>query len=265
MRGMAALLAIGAVWIGVSGVVPRTRVRIRFDGLTLLRAFVSMAGVAVIVAAATGVPAVAMAAGMVAAIVPIDRSLRRASEATWRRLRQWPDILARARSALASGVSVTDGLLDALEGAGEEYEALADGLRRSAVFGDGIAGVVADPSVPTDATTKRILVTLSLAANSGGQRVGEVVGTLSRSIADDIRLREAHRAALTEQRMTVGVALFAPWVMLLLAVTTNPQAAEAFGSAGGTIVIAIGAAATILGWALANRTARISQPPEVFT
>ena len=54
-------------------------------------------------------------------------------------------------------------------------------------------------------------------------------------------------------------------VTMVLAVATNPQASVAFGTVGGSAVVVVGMVATVAGWALAQRTARISSPPEVFT
>lgn len=265
MRGTAVLLAAGAVWIGVTGLAPRFTRRWRPDPRAAVGVLLVASTLVTAVMVATGIPVVAVAAGVVGSLLPLDRSLRRASERSWTRLRAWPDILARVRSGLASGSPVEESLIDAVSRCGPEFTGLATALERGSIFGDGIVAALDDPDVAIDPSTRRILVTLSIASTTGGHRVGAVVGALSRSVADDIRLREAHRAALTEQRLTVGVALVAPWVMLVLAVATNPQAGVAFGTVGGSVVVVIGMVATVVGWALAQRTARISSPPEVFT
>ena len=43
-----------------------------------------------------------------------------------------------------------------------------------------------------------------------------ILAALGVSVADELRLRKAHRAALTEQRLTAAVALIAPWALLAL-------------------------------------------------
>lgn len=266
MRGVAALLAAGATWVAVSGATPSIDLRGRIpDPAVIGGSIVSacLAGVGVLVV--TGIPALAIAVGCLAALVPGARAARRASRARWERIRQWPDILAHVRNGLGSGSSITDTLIESFERAGGPFEVMAEDVRREAAFGGGLgAAVTAIRSSGVDPTTERVLVTLATASETGGRRVGQIVGTLSRSVADDIRLREAHDAALTEQRMTVGVALVAPWVMLMLAVVTNPQAGSAFARPSGAIVIGIGTAATVVGWTLARRAARLSEPPDVF-
>lgn len=266
MRGVAALAAAGATWIAVSGAIPKVAgPRLRLNGAAVARS--ALAGILVAGATmlGTAMPGLAMGVGVLATVVPLARDARRAADEDWNRLREWPDILAFVRAGLASGLSVTDALLEALERASGSYAEIADLLRREALFGSGLDGAIGRiPSDRLDSTSHRILMTLATAARSGGPRVGEIVGTLARSVADDIRLREAHHAALSEQRTTIAVALVAPWAMLVLAVVTNPQARSAFSSPSGTAVIAVGLAATLLGWLLAARAARLSAPPEVF-
>ena len=266
MRGVAALAAAAATWIALTGATPQLAApRVRVHGGAVARSALAGllgAGATMLV---TEIPGLAIAVGLLAVAVPLARDARRAVDDDWSRLREWPDILAFVRAGLASGLSVTDALLESLERASGSYAEVADLLRREALFGSGLEGAIGRiPPERLDSTSHRILMTLATAARSGGPRVGEIVGTLAQSVADDIRLREAHHAALSEQRTTVAVALVAPWVMLVLAVVTNPQASTAFSSASGTAVIGAGLVATLLGWLLATRAARLSAPPEVF-
>jgi hypothetical protein len=53
-------------------------------------------------------------------------------------------------------------------------------------------------------------------------------------------------------------------VLLVLSIVTNPQAADAFSTTQGAIVIAVGAVATVSGWLLAVRTSRLRRPRKVF-
>jgi Flp pilus assembly protein TadB len=115
-----------------------------------------------------------------------------------------------------------------------------------------------------DATSDRVLATLSFAHRSGGHRVGTVISSLGVSVSDELRLRRAHAAALTEQRMTATVALAAPWALLSLTIATNPQAADAYRTATGSMVIAIGFVSTGLGFIAARRSARLSGAPRVL-
>jgi tight adherence protein B len=115
-----------------------------------------------------------------------------------------------------------------------------------------------------DPLADRVLTTIRVAAETGGAYVDRVLSSLSLSLSDEIRLRRAHEAAVAQQQMTAGVALVAPWLILVLSLTTNPQASLEFSTASGHAVLAMGAAATAVGFVLARRAVRLSDPPRVF-
>jgi Flp pilus assembly protein TadB len=94
--------------------------------------------------------------------------------------------------------------------------------------------------------------------------VATILASLAASVADELRLRRSHHAALTQQRLTAGVALVAPWVLLMLTTSTNPQSAAALSTPTGRLVVVAGLSATVTGFALARRSARLSRPPRIF-
>ena len=266
MRGAAVIVAAAAAWILVTGVVPHVDVsRPRIDVRLVLFLIAGFIVGSVLALGMSGVPAVAVSAGCLGAMVPIAADRRRARKRRHEWLGRWPHILTQVRSSLSGGATLVDALVDALERAGGDFATMATTIRTGTAFGDGFSSTVARiRSEVDDPTTDRILVTLDVAHTSGGTRVGTIIGILARSVADEIRVQRAHDAAMTEQRLTVNVALVAPWVMLMLMVMTNPQAAESFTTAQGVAVICGGGMATGAGWLLAMRTARLSQPPRVF-
>ncbi len=92
----------------------------------------------------------------------------------------------------------------------------------------------------------------------------EILAILNVSVGDELRLRAAHEAALTQQRLTAAVALIAPWALLLLTVATNPSAAEAYLTSTGSLIVLIGLASTVLGYLLALRVSRLSRAPRLL-
>lgn len=266
MRGIAVLCAVGATWVLATGWAPRARLPAVSvaPGTAALGAAAGTAS-AMLALVVVGIPAVAIAVGTLAAAVPFSLAAKRGRSRQMERLEAWPHVLAQVRSSLSSGATLGDALVDALERSGGVFGDLAARVRRDMVYGDGFSASLERARHDIgDPTTDRVLVTLAAANHAGGARVGTIVGVLGRSVADEVRLRRAHEAALTEQRLTVDVALVAPWVLLVLSVLTNPQAHEAFASPPGAMVVGVGAAATGLGWVSAIRTARLSRPPKVF-
>lgn len=266
MRGLAVIAAASAAWVTVVGI---TR-PMRFSMPSIdARAVVSSAVVAAVVMAATyallDVAAASIAIGLILGMVPLAISQRRRRDAAAARRDHWPDVLMQVRSSVSAGSTLGDAVITAFSAGGGAFPDMAEIVRREVAFGGGLpAAMLEIRTAENDPTTDRILVALSAASTSGGARVGEMISVLASSVADEIRLRKAHDAALTEQRLTVNVALFAPWVLLILSIATNPQAQESFSSPGGVVVIAVGFAATLLGWLLAMRTSRLKEPSRVF-
>ncbi|MGI9585080.1 MAG: type II secretion system F family protein [Acidimicrobiia bacterium] len=266
MRGIAVLAAAAAGWVLVTGQIPRVgfalpTIRLR----TALLAVAAFVTAFVLTYGLLDVLSVAVAIALLAGGTPIavSQSSRARQEAEIRG--RWPDILTHVRSSVGAGATLPDAVIGAMRTGGDRFEEMADLIRTEVAFGGGFRGALETiRREDDDPTTDRVLVTLSTANSTGGARVGEIVGMLGASVADETRLRRAHDAALTEQRMTVNVALVAPWALLCLSIATNTQARLAFSSAEGTIVVGIGFVATVLGWALANRTARLSRAPRVF-
>lgn len=241
-------------------------VRIEVTGRTIRgaipTALVAVAGAA-LGAGLTGDSVIGGALGAFAAMVPPGVSRARRRRAAAAAAAVWPDFLAVLRGRISAGDSVADATRFAAIRQGGPLQPLADLLDRSRArpFGETLAAArdgFADP------IADRVLSTLSTASEVGGGRVDAVLAGLSRSVADELRLRNAHDAALTQQRLTAGVALVAPWALLLLTITTNPQAASAFRSGSGRVVILIGFAGTLAGRFLTSRAARLAAPPRVL-
>lgn len=258
MRSLATLTAAASV-----AMIGMTRPMVRSLTIPDLKGFVAAfaSGVAgAVVAAGVGMPSsIALACGAIAALVP--GSLRRQSgdRASRKATARWPDFLAALRSRLATGASIPAACAEAGRHVGGRFSDLAAPAGRR--FADHIERVRADWADPL---SDRILTTLTLASTIGGAHVDAVLGALSQSVADDLRLRRAHDAALTQQRLTAGVALLAPWAILALSVATNPTAADAFATPTGNLLVGGGLVATGVGYALARRAARLSRIPRLF-
>lgn len=260
MRSLAVLAAAGAAaapWL------PRRLLLLapRPGFLGRLAAGTALAGVtgataAALVGSGPLVPAAAVLAAPIPAALVRARRLRHRE----RSLERWPDFLAAVRSRIAGGAPLPEatraaarhlgGLFDQLDvGAGLPFDRVMEQARRS----------WADP------LGDRVLTTLAVAAEIGGAQVDRILAALADSVADELRLRRAHHAALTQQRLTAAVALVAPWALLGLSLATNPTAADAFATPTGTAIIGGGLVATVSGYLLTRRAARLSAPPRLFS
>jgi|GEM_PF-1458501 len=268
MRGLAALLGAAAAGIAAGLPLPRPK-RLSSPHLRPARlalAAAAGAGAALVAAALGGNPAAVAAFGAMGAVVPALAANARARREAERAAARWPDFLAALRGRLSAGEALPDATAAAAAAAGDRLAGLAHHLETGRTAGRPFAATLATVRAEwADPLADRVLTTLAAAAGIGGERVGTVLSGLAASVADELRLRRAHQAALTEQRLTAAVALGAPWGLLLLTTATNPQAAAAYATHTGTVVVLAGLAATSAGFWLSRRAARLSDMPRVFT
>lgn len=270
MRGVAVLLAVAGAWLVSGAPVPAvTRPRLRLPQVEIAALGAAAAiGVATFALAlgVTAAPAIAVALAVLAAGGPLAASAARRTRRKAAVVERWPDLLSVLRSHLTAGATLPEGFVAAGRRAGGELAAGAERVERAiAVAGDVFPRALDELREHlADPVSDRVLTTLAEAHRAGGHRVGAVLGSLATSVADELRLRKAHDAALTQQRLTATVALVAPWVLLVLTVTTNPQAAEVYRTPNGVTVVAVGLGATLAGYGLARRVARLSRPPRLF-
>ena len=266
MRGLVVLAAAGAMWITVVGLPPWPHIKVP---RIRLRTIVASLGAGVVGSAVAlgllGTVAPALAIGALCAAIPARLDRSREDRLQREQTDRWPDLIAQIRSSVAAGATLPDAFVDSCDRAGGDFRRFGGVVRHEVTFGGGF-----EPALLTirhemdDPIADRVLATLAIAQRTGGRRVGDVLDAIGGSVADEIRLRRAHDAALTEQRWTATVALVAPWMLLALSIGTNPQAASAFDTAEGMVVVMGGLLATSGGWMLARRASRLSAPPRVF-
>ena len=267
MRGVAALLAAGSVWVLITGRTPRIGLpAIRLPAPWLLPAVVG-AGIAAgfLTLGLLGVPSVAIAFGVLAAAIPVALEQSRQRRGRETLAGAWPDFLALMRGRVVAGATLPDAFVAAAERSPHPLRAAAGDVADAVTFGDGFVSALERLRLAlSDATADRVLSTIAAAHRSGGRSVGLVLASLGNSVADELRLRRAHVAALTEQRMTALVALVAPWALLALTIATNQQSAALYRTNTGSTIVAIGLASTSLGYLAARRAASLSTAPRVF-
>lgn len=272
MRGLAVIAAGCSVWILRAR---RTRhfasMSIRAAGRRLRPPAWSAAGVAAAVFGTTlgiglsGVATIGLMVGALSAAAPYLVALTRAERERRAVAAAWPDFLGLLRGHLSGGTHLAGAFVAA---AASCPGTLASVLQRPATrirAGADFTVVLRELRTElADGVADQVLLTLLHAHRSGGGKVSRLLAAVAASIADELRLRDAHYAAMTQQRLTAAVALVAPWVLLMLTAATNPQAGTAYATATGRDVIVFGGLVTIVGFVLARRSARLDSPTRVF-
>ncbi len=279
------LLAAGLVLTASPWLFPRRPVKSRShgEGSGRLRQALSLAGLARVPSAvfvtlsalssilAGGlahamlrVTALSLCSAVLGGIAPILVVSWRARgrRATTRSL--WPDVVDHLIGAVRSGLALPDAVASLAHTGPEalrpEFVSFESDYRSTGSFGgclDRLKGTLADP-VPD-----RILETLRMARDVGGSDLTVVLRSLSAYLREDIAIRSEVEARQSWIRNAAKLGVAAPWCILLL-LATRPEAALAYNSAGGAVLIAGGAVVSLLAYRAMLALGRLPQERRWF-
>lgn len=233
-------------------------------GVFLAASVVLGLGGASIAFAVTGVLALALVIGAIAAGAP-------SAAVTWRaRVRRnasrtvWPDVVDQLVSAVRSGLSLPDSVatLGAVGPAGVRpaFADFAADYRSTANFGlsvDRLKARLADP------VADRILETLRMAREVGGTELVTVLRNLSAYLRQEAAIRSEVEARQSWVRNAAKLGVAAPWVVLLL-LGTRPEAAVAYNSPVGATLIVAGLAASLIAYRIMVGIGRLPEERRWF-
>jgi tight adherence protein B len=205
----------------------------------------------------TGGTAVAIALGIAFSWCPIA-VVRARRERRRRSFRDaWPDAIATLIASVRAGMSLPEACVSLLTRGPaqlrEGFEAFASTYRASGSFTVGLSRLRAELADPI---ADRVAMALELAHEVGGTDLVRVLRTLSDFVREDLRVRREIEARWSWTVTAARVAAGAPWVVLLM-MCLRPEAAAAYDSTSGALVITCGAAASFLGYRLMLRAARL--------
>jgi tight adherence protein B len=218
----------------------------------------------VVVAAASRSPVIGLAFALIATAAPRALVKRRRDRRTTELRDVWPDVVDNIASAVRAGMSLPEALGEvgtrgpqALRLA---FHRFAADYRASGRFGVCLDRLKADLADPVG---DRVIEALRVARDVGGSDLGRLLRTLAAFLRDDARTRAELE---TRQGWTVAaarLALAAPWLMLAL-LSLNPQAARAYDSTAGVLVLLIGGGLSLAAYRLMTRIAKLPQEQRVL-
>jgi len=208
-------------------------------------------GVAAVIGATVPVVALVVSACLVGLALPSvvilarAQSFRRASRVVW------PDVVDHLLSAVRSGLALPDSVVTlASSGPPLTRAAFAEfeiGYRATGNFNAGLDRLK-DRLV--DPVADRIVETLRMSRDVGGHELPTVLRNLAVYLRQDAALRSEieARQSWTVNAARLGVA--APWIILVL-LASRPEAASAYNSAAGSLLIVAGALFSVAAyWAM---------------
>jgi len=215
--------------------------------------FLTLSGVLAVAAAALaeallGVRALSLVVGVVWLILPTVVVLWRARAR--RRLNRtvWPDVVDHLVSAVRSGLALPDAV-SSLAQAGPMATRLSFAefereYRATGNFGysiDRLKTSLADPFAD------RLLETLRMAREVGGSDLTVVLRSLSRWLRQEAAVRAEVEAKQSWVVNAARLGVAAPWIVLVL-ISSRPEAAQAYNTPAGTIVILGGLTVSVLAY-----------------
>jgi len=213
--------------------------------------------VLVLVLGTSQVPVIAALFGSFAALLPLTLVRRRRAQRSVELREVWPEAVDNLASGVRAGLSLPEALsqlgIRGPEQLRSPFRRFGEDYRATGRFGeslDGLKAALADP------VGDRVVEALRMAREVGGTDLGRLLRTLSGFLREDARTRAELE---TRQGWTVNaarLALCAPWILLLL-LSSQPAAVQAYDTAAGTVVLLVGGGTSLLAYRVMLRVARL--------
>lgn len=221
--------------------------------------FVTWCLVFVTVAGITRSMVVAVALSSVVSVTPLSVVARRVRHRRGSLRQAWPDAISTLIASVRAGVSLPEACLGLIDRGPLEirpgFSAFASSYRASGSFRAGLERLREEMADPV---ADRVVAALSLAQEVGGTDLVRVLRTLADFVREDVRVRREIEARWSWTLTAARLAAAAPWVVLGL-MATRADVARAYASTTGIAVILGGAVATLVGYRLMLRAARLPQ------
>ena len=240
-----------------AGLLSLLRVRLAQAGMPTasVAAFIAVSCIAAllgggIVFAVVSVAALAAAAGLVAGLFPLMVVNWRAAARRRSNRVVWPDVVDHLVSAVRSGLALPDSVValahvgptftrTAFAGFEQQYRSTGN----FAVCLDELKATLADP------IADRILETLRMSREVGGSELATVLRNLAAYLRKDAAIRSEVEARQSWVMNAAKLGVAAPWVILLL-LATRPEAAAAYNTPAGVVLIVGGLTVSVIAYRL---------------
>ena len=211
----------------------------------------------VLVLGTSQVPVIALLFGGFAALLPLLLVRRRRGQRTVELREVWPEAVDNLASGVRAGLSLPEALtqlgIRGPEQLRSPFRRFGEDYRATGRFGESLDTLKRNLSDPVG---DRVVEALRMAREVGGTDLGRLLRTLSTFLREDARTRAELE---TRQGWTVNaarLALAAPWVLLLL-LSSRPNAVEAYNTPAGAVVLLVGGAVSLVAYRVMIRIARL--------
>lgn len=176
----------------------------------------------------------------------------------------WPDAVDHLRAGVRSGLSLPESLIrlaaEGPEPLREPFEEFGRDWRSGQTLHTALARLkdrLADP------VGDRIIAALQITREVGGTDLGRLLSTLSEFLREQARTRSELEARKSWTVNGARLAVAAPWAVVLL-LSTQPAAAQAYAGASGTLVLGSGLLISIVCYRVMLRIGALPQERRVL-
>jgi tight adherence protein B len=208
--------------------------------------------------------AIAAATGVSTALLPWAVVLWRARVHRRATRVVWPDVVDHLVSAVRSGLALPDSVVSlAASGPPITRAAFAEFERDYRMTGgfadslDRLKNRLADP------VADRIIETLRMSREVGGNELTTVLRNLAAYLRQDAAIRSEVEARQSWVVNAARLGVAAPWIVLLL-LATRPEAAAAYNSPAGSLVILVGLAVSVIAYRIMIGIGRLPEERRWF-
>jgi tight adherence protein B len=233
-------------------------------GAFLLVSVVVGAGLAAAALALVPVVAVGAVAAVAGLALPTLLVLARARRRRRAARVVWPDVVDHLVSAVRSGLALPDAVVTlARTGPPDARAAFGAFERDYRVTGDFALCLDRLKERLADPVADRIVETLRMAREVGGGELTLVLRNLATYLRQDAAVRSEVEARQSWVVVAARLGLAAPWIVLLL-LATRPEAAAAYDSPTGALVVVVGAAVTVAAYRIMLAVGRLPEERRWF-
>lgn len=221
-------------------------------------------GVFVVVVLVSAAPWIALCFAAMAAAGPVSLVRYRAARRRADLREVWPEVVDNLASGVRAGLSLPEALVQLSERGPEQlrpaFREFAEDYRASGGFSDSLSRLkdrLADP------VADRLVEALRITRDVGGSDLGRLLRTLSTFLREDARTRGELEARQSWTVSAARLAVAAPWVVLGI-LATRDGAVAPYNAPEGALVLAVGAAASLVAYRLMLRIGRLPEEERVL-
>lgn len=180
-------------------------------------------------------------------------------------LRQvWPDVVDHLRSGIRSGLSLPEALIQLGESGPLPLRAPFQEFGRDWQAGQSMASALEELKRRlADPVGDRLVMALHITRELGGTDLGRLMGTLAEVLREAARTRGELEARQSWTVNAARIAVVAPWAVVIV-LSTQPAAAEAYRGMGGMLVLGAGLVISIICYRVMRSIGALPQESRVL-